>query len=106
MYLDLYLNLCLKRMFPICFCLGLWGCAPTVYVIDRHTVLEEEASGDWPELESYFLKRDLKPGPTFLEKTRSDRKRERIWHVLNGELATPDSTTGGAKINKDNKRPL
>ena len=61
---------------------------PAVYVVDRHTVMEAEASGEWPQLEQRF--RDDVPamGPTDLEKDPQGRRRERAFRVLNGEFPT------------------
>ncbi|MDX1810808.1 MAG: hypothetical protein R3240_02600, partial [Gammaproteobacteria bacterium] len=36
---------------------------PDVYIIDRHTVMEADAAGEWPELEKRFLDKSLSKGP-------------------------------------------
>ena len=59
---------------------------PDVYLIDRHTVMEEEASGEWPELESRFRQQAVKSGPTNLAEETVERRRERAFRVLNGEF--------------------
>lgn len=46
------------------------ACIPDVYLIDRQTVLELEASGDWPELDQKFQAQTLTQGPVPLEETR------------------------------------
>lgn len=50
----------------------LTGCVPDIYLIDRQTVLEVEASGQWPELDQKYRDAALKPGPSALEKTRDN----------------------------------
>ncbi len=52
------------------------ACVPDVYLIDRQTVLELEASGDWQELDAAFHKQQLSAGPLPLEST-SDRVEQR-----------------------------
>lgn len=68
---------------------GLSACVnlPDVYLIDRHTVMEEEASGEWPELESRFRQQAVKNGPTNLAEEPMERRRERAFRVLNGEFS-------------------
>ena len=68
--------------------LSLSGCVnlPDVYLIDRHTVMEEEASGEWPELEARFRQQAVKSGPTNLAKETTERRRERAFRMLNGEF--------------------
>lgn len=59
---------------------------PDVYLIDRHTVMESEASGEWPQLEDQFRKQALSKGPTNLAKDPSERRRDRAFRILNGEF--------------------
>ena len=68
------------------FCLH--GCAalPDIYLIDRHTVMEEEASGEWPQLEERFIQQGLNKGATNFPGIEKDPRRERAFHVLNGEF--------------------
>lgn len=52
--------------------LGLLGllhtaCLPEVYLIDRQSVLELEASGEWQELDAVYRKKALQKGPVPLE---------------------------------------
>ncbi|MCX6130328.1 MAG: hypothetical protein NTX25_14850 [Proteobacteria bacterium] len=51
-------------VFCSCF---LSGCLPDIYLIDRQTVLEMEASGDWQELDAQFHTQGLSSGPEALE---------------------------------------
>jgi hypothetical protein len=86
----------LMWLFPF---IGLSACVnlPDVYLIDRHTVMEEEASGEWPELESRFRQQAVKSGPTNLAEEPMEQRKERAFRVLNGEFSkaeqlTPDKT--------------
>jgi len=64
------------------------GCVslPDVYLIDRQTVMEAEASGEWPKLEQRFRQAAPRKGPTPLAKEPSSKRRERAFRVLNGEF--------------------
>lgn len=63
------------------------GCAPTIYMMDRHTIMEEEASGKWPDLENELLLRAKKKGPTILQKEKGKTSSyERSQKILHGEL--------------------
>ena len=45
----------------------LFGCVPDIYLIDRQTVLELEASVAWPELDQKYRAQVLQSGPIPLE---------------------------------------
>ncbi|MDQ7015960.1 MAG: hypothetical protein Q9O24_09175 [Gammaproteobacteria bacterium] len=64
------------------------GCValPDVYLIDRHTVMEAEASGEWPELERRLAQQALKLGPESLLIGQDDPRKKRAFSVLNGEF--------------------
>jgi len=69
--------------------LGLFftACAtPQIYIIDRQTVMEAEAGGEWPEAETQMTKVSQKAGPTFFAKTLDKNKNRKLQNVLNGEL--------------------
>jgi hypothetical protein len=68
-----------------CF-ISLTACAPKVYVIDRQTILEDQAAGKWPELDKTMLKRSKAEGPTPLSKVPMNERRARLYNVLNSEL--------------------
>ena len=63
----------------------LTGCIPDIYLIDRQTVLELEASGQWPELDQKFKDAALKPGPSALEKTRDDVEARQIFSMTHDD---------------------
>lgn len=70
--------------------LVLSGCAPKVYVIDRQTVLEEEAAGHWPDFEKELLKKAKAAGPTLFSETPMSARRARLYNVLNGSTVVSD----------------
>ncbi|MCB0385107.1 MAG: hypothetical protein KDD43_06920, partial [Bdellovibrionales bacterium] len=63
------------------------ACAPVIYNIDRQTVMEADASGDWPDVEKKLLKAGLKEGTTFFAKVRPKKGAEENENILNGELS-------------------
>jgi hypothetical protein len=68
--------------------LGLSACSPKIYLIDRQTVLEDEAASEWPEFEKDLLEKSKAIGPTPFAKTNNTARKERLYNVLNGELTT------------------
>lgn len=74
----------LALVFPL---LMLGGCIPDVYLVDRHTVMEMEASGDWPQLDKVFYEEVQTAGPVpFINDPESKRKK-RAKNMLNGEFS-------------------
>jgi len=65
---------------------------PDIYLVDRHTVMESEASGEWPELEQRFTKQSLSKGPVNLAKEPSQRRRDRAFNMLNGEFPVAEAS--------------
>lgn len=65
---------------------------PDVYLVDRHTVMESEASGEWPELEQRFKKQSLSKGPVNLAKEPTERRRDSAFNMLNGEFPIADAS--------------
>lgn len=77
-----------NKVLLICSALSLSACVslPDVYLVDRHTVMETEASGEWPKLEQRFRKEALKMGATDLAKEPDNQRRERAFRTLNAEF--------------------
>ncbi len=61
------------------------ACVPDIYLIDRQTVLELEASGQWPELDQKYKDAALKPGPSALEKTRDSVESRQIFSMTHDD---------------------
>ena len=53
-------------------------------LIDRHTVMESEAAGEWPQVEKRLR---LNKGPLALRDVNDSRREERAFRVLNGEYS-------------------
>jgi hypothetical protein len=75
-------RLLLTTMFSAFF---ISGCLPDVYLIDRQTVLELEASGDWEELDQAFQKQALNPGPQPLESTSDLVEQRQIFSMTHSD---------------------
>lgn len=67
--------------------LFLTACVPDIYLIDRQTVLELEASGQWPELDQKYKDAALKPGPSALENTRDGIESRQIFSMTHDDKA-------------------
>lgn len=79
------------------------GCIPDVYLVDRHTVMEMEASGDWPELDKVFYQDVQTAGPVpFINDPESKRKK-RVKNVLNGEFSPYSLVEHGGQSAKSKK---
>lgn len=61
-------------------------CVPDIYVIDRHTMMEMEASGQWPELDQKIYLESLSLGPIPLPDEGDSKRKKRVFSVLTGEL--------------------
>ncbi len=89
-------SLCLAVLFLNAACVSV---TPEVYLVDRHTVMETEAAGEWPALEQRFIEAGQHPGPIPLAQDPAENsRRERAFRVLNGEFVTltDDSKAMGA----------
>lgn len=86
--------------------LGLFThCTPSIHLIDRQTVLELEASGDWQELDKKFQDKALTTGPLPSPNNRQQAARNKIFRMTHadspGNISTNTSpgsntkTTGG-----------
>lgn len=64
------------------------GCVtlPDVYVVDRHTVMESEASGEWPALEERLKTLALKKGVEPIDTELSVEAEEGAFKMLNSEF--------------------
>lgn len=74
--------------------LGISGCSPKIYLIDRQTVLEDEAAGEWPDFEKEMIEKSKAQGPTPFVKTANNAKKERLYNVLSGELTSQTAQSG------------
>jgi hypothetical protein len=72
----------------ICISISICSCAPKVYIIDRQTVLQEQAAGEWPKFEKTLLPKVKHKKPiNFSKSSESENKKDqRLYRVLNGEM--------------------
>ncbi len=69
----------------------LWGCSPSIHLIDRQTILEIEASGDWQELDRKFQDQEVASGPLPLEKTKTKGDRGRVFSMTHSDQNNENS---------------
>jgi hypothetical protein len=67
------------------------GCTPKVYVIDRQTVLEDEAAGEWPQFEKDLSPKSAARSPTPFSKTKTTAHKAKLYNILNGELVSKNT---------------
>jgi hypothetical protein len=74
-----------------CFASLTVACVPTLVVIDRTTLIEEESSGDWPELDKTTMKKSVDFRPNVLPPSATDKRKDRAYQVIDGDysLSTP-----------------
>ncbi len=51
--------------------------------------MEEDASGEWPDLEKEFLSSGLKSGPEPFANVPENQKKKRIYSILDSDLSRP-----------------
>lgn len=82
----------MKKMFPAGLAalvmLATASCSFKYQQIDRHTIMEDEAAGEWPEFEKDVLDKSKEMAPTAFPKTDTNAKQKRLYNVLNGELVS------------------
>lgn len=83
------------RLLAFLFLLGCpsIGCSPRILLVDRHTVLEDEAAGEWPDFEKKMLDQLKTKSPTAYRKVESSESRKKLFHVLNGEWVSDSQAT-------------
>ena len=69
----------------------LWGCSPSIHLIDRQTILEIEASGDWQELDRKFQDQEVASGPLPLEKTKTKGDRRKVFSMTHSDKNNENS---------------
>ena len=70
------------KFFSLLSALALVACAPKVYIIERTTVLEEEAAGQWPDLEARWKKANVKIAPRAIKTEESSEQQKRLTRSL------------------------
>lgn len=66
----------------------LLSCSPKVYIIDRQTLLYEQAAGEWPEFEKSLLPKVIHKNPVRFSQSpaNENEKSQRLYRVLQGEI--------------------
>jgi hypothetical protein len=80
--------------------MALCACAPKVYVVDRQTILEEDAAGEWPQFEKELLKKSKSAGPVPFSHVPLNASRARLYNVLNSELVSTTSSDAATPTEK------
>lgn len=73
------------------------ACVPDVYLIDRQTVLETQASGQWPELDRVFYEQVLSSGPAPLEKTADRQESRQLFQMTHADHEKDKQEARGKK---------
>jgi hypothetical protein len=63
------------------------ACVPTIVMIDRTTLIEEESSGDWPDLDKVTAKKSVDFKPDVLPPSAVDKRKERAYQVIDGDYS-------------------
>jgi len=74
---------------PLLSALAIGGgsaCTPRITVLDRQTILEEEAAGEWPQFDQKLIEQGPKRGATLYPSTPENAKKARLYSTLSGEM--------------------
>lgn len=72
--------------FIVIFCLvSISSCVPDVYLIDRQTVFESEASGQWPELDKVFYRDSSAKGPLEVGSDKKTLSKDKVYNMLHSD---------------------
>lgn len=85
----------MKKFYLIAIAAGLISaCAPKLYVIDKQTILQSEATGEFPNLERSLADRASQFEPKMADRTQLKQKQttSKSLNVLNGEMTSEEST--------------
>lgn len=63
------------------------GCVPTLVMIDRTTLIEEESAGDWPDLEKSTQQKAVDFRPVILPPGSTEKRKERAYQVMDGDYS-------------------
>lgn len=67
------------------------GCSPSIHLIDRQTVLDIEASGDWQELDKKFQEQEVASGPLPLENMKNKGERRKVFGMTHSDETSPSA---------------
>ncbi len=81
----------MKRV-VLCASVFLCSCVPDVYLIDRQTVLELEASGSWPELDQKYKGEIQNAAPVSLEEAGPKVEQRKLFQMTHADQETKSET--------------
>lgn len=89
----------LLRLFAVCsLSFAITGCSgllnnlvPDVYLVDRHTLMEADAAGEWPELEARFREQAIKESSEPYAGINEQLDEQAGFRALNAEYARPNA---------------
>jgi hypothetical protein len=61
------------------------SCVPDVYLLDRQTVLEVEAAGDWPELDEEIFQTTRRMGPVSFRGDPENPEKQKLIRLADGD---------------------
>lgn len=73
-------------------------------LIDRHTVMESDAAGEWPELEDRFFDKSLHSGPIPLPREDDGSGKRRVYSYLGSDLSRAEATAPPKEEPKTSKK--
>lgn len=89
----------LPRLFTVCLLsFAISGCSgmlnklvPDVYLVDRHTLMEADAAGEWPELENRLREQAIKTGSEPYAGIDEQLDEQAGFRALNAEYTLPST---------------
>lgn len=101
----------LLRLSAIClFSVTLTGCSgllnslvPDVYLVDRHTLMEADAAGEWPELETRLNTQAIKKGSEPYSGISEQLDEQTGFRALNAEYAAPNQSENNRSENNQER---
>lgn len=89
--LPRFLMLCLASLL-FTGCSGLVNkLVPDVYLVDRQTLMEADAAGEWPELEERLIQQAVKNASEPYAGLNEQLDEQAEFRALNAEYATPNT---------------
>lgn len=75
----------------ILFSLLVMSCAPKIYFVDKPSLLQEEAAGEWPDVEASIRRRTLDPTPAMLKKIPESSAKKNAFAQIPSEYTSSES---------------
>ncbi len=67
------------------------SCVPDIYLFDRQTILEVEASGDWPALDEDIFHLNKRLGPVAFKTDQRQQERTTLSKITDGDYGAKDA---------------